>query len=93
MSRFRKRPLEVEAIQFLGITDGVARFGGDAGWLREALIDKALRAVVTNVFVSTLEGTMQASPGDWIIRGVLGELYPCKPDAFERTYEPVEASG
>lgn len=39
--------------------------------------------------ISTLEGVMKASPGDWIITGVLGEKYPCKPDIFEKTYEEV----
>ena len=41
------------------------------------------------VYIQTLEGVMKASPGDWIIRGVKGELYPCKPDVFEATYEEV----
>lgn len=41
------------------------------------------------MLVQTLEGTMAASPGDWIIRGVKGEFYPCKPDIFESTYEPI----
>ena len=41
--------------------------------------------------IFTLEGTMEASAGDWIIRGVRGEHYPCKPDIFEATYEPVAA--
>ena len=40
--------------------------------------------------IPTLEGVMHANPGDWIIRGVKGELYPCKPDIFEASYEPVE---
>lgn len=40
--------------------------------------------------IPTLEGTMIANPGDWIITGVKGERYPCKPDIFEATYEPVE---
>lgn len=40
--------------------------------------------------IETLEGVMHASPGDWIITGVNGEKYPCKPDIFEKTYEPVE---
>ena len=40
--------------------------------------------------IETLEGTMKADKGDWIIRGVKGELYPCKPDVFEMTYEKVE---
>ena len=40
--------------------------------------------------IHTLEGVMHADPGDWIIRGVQGEFYPCKPDIFEQTYEAVE---
>lgn len=42
------------------------------------------------LMIQTLEGNMKASPGDWIITGVHGEKYPCKPDIFEKTYEPVE---
>lgn len=42
------------------------------------------------LYIGTLEGTMAALPGDWIIRGVKGEIYPCKPDIFAATYEPVE---
>ena len=42
-----------------------------------------------DVHIETLEGVMHASPGDWIITGVNGEKYPCKPDIFEKTYEPV----
>lgn len=41
------------------------------------------------ITIDTLEGKMTASPGDWIITGVNGEQYPCKPDIFEKTYEPV----
>lgn len=41
------------------------------------------------VLIQTLEGTMKASVGDWIITGIRGEQYPCKPDVFERTYQPV----
>ena len=40
--------------------------------------------------ISTLEGDMEVSPGDWIIKGVVGEFYPCKPDIFEKTYEKVK---
>ena len=43
----------------------------------------------TDVYIETLEGVMHASPGDWIITGVNGEQYPCKPDIFEKTYEAV----
>ncbi len=41
------------------------------------------------ITINTLEGKMKASPGDWIITGVNGEKYPCKPDIFEKTYQPV----
>ncbi|MEN6401641.1 MAG: hypothetical protein ABFD94_06825 [Armatimonadia bacterium] len=44
------------------------------------------------VYILTLEGPMRADPGDWIIRGVKGEFYPCKPDVFVATYEPVKES-
>lgn len=43
--------------------------------------------------IVTMEGTMQVGRTDWIIRGVKGELYPCKPDIFDATYEPVEVDG
>lgn len=42
------------------------------------------------VIIHTLEGDMKAHPGDWIITGLRGEKYPCKPDIFEKSYEPVE---
>ena len=42
------------------------------------------------LIVQTLEGQLHASPGDWIITGIRGEKYPCKPDVFEKTYEPVQ---
>ena len=43
----------------------------------------------THIEISTLEGVMRGDPGDWILRGVKGEIYPCKPDIFEATYEPA----
>lgn len=46
--------------------------------------------IANGMVIVTLEGAMTASPGDWIILGVKGEVYPCKPDIFEATYEPAE---
>lgn len=46
--------------------------------------------IIDTVHINTLEGTMVAQPGDWIIKGINGELYPCKPDIFEKTYDLVE---
>lgn len=46
--------------------------------------------MTVRVFIHTLEGDMIVSPGDYVIKGVKGEFYPCKPDIFEQTYEPIE---
>lgn len=77
MSRFRKRPVEVEAWQFNGSLDGAP------DWMTGLY-------AFDHITIQTLEGAMTASPGDWIIQGVQGEIYPCKPDIFAATYEPVE---
>lgn len=78
MPKFRKKPIEIEAIQFAGNFEELEKFvGGDAEFRDGQLV------------IATLEGAMHASPDDWIIRGVKGEFYPCKPDIFEATYEAV----
>lgn len=81
--RYRKKPVEVEAVRWDGNNvEKVRAFFGGRG---RFFVDRA-----SNVRIDTLEGRMTASPGDWVIRGVKGEFYPCKPDIFEATYEPVE---
>ena len=81
MSRYRRLSVEVEAERFDPDSEEQhARLG-----LRR---DSASGAVV----VQTLEGDMRVSPGDWIVTGVLGERYPCKPKAFEKTFEKVMPS-
>ena len=85
--RFRKKPVEIEAVYY-----GGEAFKNDAPkWLFEALGDGTLRfnGEGTGVEIKTLEGVMIASPGDWIIRGIVGEIYPCKPDIFAKTYDPA----
>lgn len=80
--KFRKKPVIIEAIQYTSdnIND-VARFVGDeANW----------SPCSDSYDIETLEGTMTAQHGDWIIKGVQGEFYPCKPDIFEQTYEAAE---
>jgi hypothetical protein len=88
--RFRKRPVEVEAVQYAGGGNMQPR-GGVPVWLWDALENGT--AFFTNgadpLQIKTLEGVMTVAPGDWIIRGVNGEIYPCKPDIFTATYEPV----
>lgn len=58
-------------------------------YVKKPVVVEAYRTKKT-VIIDTLEGKMKASPGDYIITGIHGEQYPCKPDIFEETYEPVE---
>jgi len=89
MARFRKKPVVVEAFRWTGGPDQEE----DPVWAVEAI--KAGRMYYQGgpepyMTIETSEGTMRANVGDWIIRGVEGELYPCRPSVFEATYEPVE---
>lgn len=91
MTKFRKKPVVIEAKQWNGIKindiDAAIEF---ENWLVPKQDSKSPCRVVGQVLrIPTLEGVMEASPGDWIICGVKGELYPCKPDIFEATYEPA----
>ena len=80
--KFRKKPVVIEAVQF--------RAGEMRGEFAEDVINGRVRLTEEGtLLISTLEGIMEARSGDWIIRGVRGELYPCKPDIFAATYEPV----
>lgn len=60
-----------------------------AKYRKKPIVIEAYQTKV-KMIIDTLEGAMVANVGDWIIKGVNGELYPCKPDIFEKTYEPVE---
>lgn len=92
MAKFRKKPVVIEAWQLpenwpdrnsglmpLWLVDGFGQtvFGSQAH--------------PNNLTIFTLEGTMTAEPGDWIIKGVADEFYPCKPEIFEQAYEAAEA--
>ncbi len=84
--KFRKKPVVIEAVQFNGVENDLQElFDLAKGSPRELVVD-ALENYLT---IQTLEGEMRADVGDWIIKGVQGELYPCKPDIFEQTYEKV----
>jgi hypothetical protein len=86
MTKYRKKPVVIEAVQWFegDQVEGVQ----DLAMLSEMYFSKS--AADGRYVVKTLEGMMQVSPGDWIITGVKGEKYPCKPDIFELTYEPAE---
>lgn len=87
--KFRKKPVVIEAFYFDGTSTGA--YEADL-WIKTGQrLKSSVRTRDRRDFeIETLEGTMTASPGDWIIRGVKGEFYPCKPDIFEATYEPAE---
>lgn len=80
MAKYRKKPVVVEAVK-VETLDDVYDFCG---------LDNTTQPLHDKVGIITLEGTMWASVGDYIIKGVQGEFYPCKPDIFEQTYEPAE---
>lgn len=87
--RFTKKPVTIEAIQWTGknLREVITFTDGPPDTL-EAYADLVAR---DGLKIYTLEGKMLANVGDWIIRGVKGEYYPCKPDIFEATYSPEVA--
>jgi hypothetical protein len=93
VTHFRKRPVLVEAIQWTGsnIIDVMAFMSPQEPVYVNNLSHMKFSNADDLVGIQTLEGLVVASKGDWIIRGVAGELYPCKPDIFKATYEGVDA--
>jgi hypothetical protein len=84
--KFLKRPVEVNAVQFDGNIRSLDIFSlREVGGFKISHNDEG--KICLNI--PTLEGEMTAQVGDWIIRGIQGEYYPCKPDIFEATYEPA----
>lgn len=88
--KYRKKPVEIEAIQWNGMNvPEIIDFAEDACTIDMLAYSNTDQPIYTLV-IHTLEGDMLAKPGDFIIKGVKGEFYPCKPDVFEQTYEMVE---
>jgi hypothetical protein len=87
MPKFRKKPVVIEAVTWYGkYTDGTEW----PDWFRDAVTTGRLGLLDDGrMLIPTLEGEMTANIGDVVIRGVKGELYPCKPDIFAQTYEPA----
>ena len=81
--KFRKKPVEIEAVQWKASADVWKELQ------QFCPIVKPGEMGAKSVIIPTLEGDMVASENDWIIKGVAGEFYPCKPDIFEKTYERV----
>ena len=82
--KYRKKPIVVEAMQYTAescraIHEWIGMFHEGDGYLCS-----------TGFLIETLEGQLEVKVGDWVIKGVEGEFYPCKPDIFEKTYEAVK---
>jgi hypothetical protein len=81
MPKFRKKPVVIEAFQWtIDVTPQ---------WWREKSGEFQIMLGNGSVIIPTLEGDHEAKVGDYIIQGVKGEIYPCKPDIFNMTYDPV----
>jgi hypothetical protein len=92
MTRYRKKPVVVEAMGPLddGNADRIASWCG--GKVQREHSPRERDSVSTTLLIPTLEGPMTANPGDYVIRGVQGEFYPCKPNIFAETYEATDGS-
>lgn len=80
--RFRKKPVVIEAFRYW-IDDR-------PDWFCDKVTTHEIVTYETHCEINTLEGVMRGEVGDYIIQGVKGEIYPCKPDIFEATYEAVQ---
>lgn len=79
MKKYRKKPIVVEAVQWNGKnSEDIMLFMGHCKLGKDS-----------HILIPTLEGRSRASKGDYIIKGINGEFYPCKPDIFEKTYEEI----
>lgn len=90
MPQFRKKPVVIEARRIdTSDYDGMCEI---VNWCSGVAVDSEATEYMHGnkvIYIDTLEGRMFADGGDWIIRGVKGEFYPCKPEIFEATYEAV----
>lgn len=97
--QYRKKPVIIDAMQFeTNNESGTKNMDDIVSWINES--EEKDRGIMvkagphayhngTDIFIPTLEGVMTAQCRDWIIKGIKGEFYPCKPDIFEATYEKV----
>ena len=98
MPKFRKKPVVIEAIQLIGSDQNINEILSfmdqtvdlSCRKAEDAYCDYCRLVREIGMRIRTLEGIMTASIGDWIIKGVNSEFYPCKPDIFEKTYEVIE---
>ncbi len=82
--KFRKKPVVIDAVRYRTIRHELDAFCPTVIWLVEDCNEIP--------YILTLEGRMRVDKDDWVIKGVKGEFYPCKPDIFEMTYEPADVA-
>ena len=87
---FRKKPVTIEAIQLI---DDIRNHLAAVEWINANGGNVTIPSVEPCLYIDTNKGWMRADIGDWIIKDVKGEFYPCKPDIFEQTYEPATVDG
>lgn len=80
--KYRKKPVIIEAIKYNGKNMNEVQ-------IKLGIPELQQEFTSDNIIIPTLEGDMTAKPGDFVIKGIKGEFYPCKPDIFESTYDPV----
>lgn len=99
--KYKKKPVIIEAVKFicgsevpvmnfLGLTEKYRKDVQRMYYENDVAKIEIFQPEVSSLFIKTLEGELKASNGDYIIKGVNGEFYPCKPDIFEKTYEPCD---
>ena len=89
-NRYRKKPVEVEAFYFDGYNGWLIQQWSDGKVIVSSEESISDGSITNYLIIQTLEGVMTANKGDWIIKGVAGEFYPCKSEIFEKTYESVD---
>lgn len=90
MPKYRKKPVVIEAVQATGAPESNREIIDWTRWSPTPASMDAHPERGRSLSINTLEGAHWVAPGDWIIKGVQGEFYPCKPDIFEATYELAE---
>ena len=94
MQKFRKKPVVVEAVQYTGSVSSTIFIYGLVNKIDIETEDQANKIIAGcerngGININTLEGIMLVSKGDWVIKGIKGEFYPCKQDIFDATYEQI----
>jgi len=85
--KYRKKPVVIDAVR---VNDLLGNRSSIPPWAGNAIRTGDVSFSGEHLYIKTLEGVMSATLDDWLIRGVKGELYACKPDIFQQTYEPVD---